>query len=146
MATSLQDEIRDALNQARKSRNRLRTVVLSTTLSEIRNREIRAGRPAGDDVVLEVIARGIKQRQDSVVQMRSGDREELALKEEEEARILSEFLPPQMDEDQVRALIRELVSQGATEMGPIMGKLMPWIRGRFDGKRANQIVREELVG
>jgi len=146
VATSLQDEIRDALNHARKSRNRLRTVVLSTTLSEIRNREISAGRPAGDDVVFGVIARGIKQRQDSVVQMRSAGREELALKEEEEARILSEFLPPQMDEDQVRALIRELVSHGATEMGPIMGKLMPRIRGRFDGKKANQIVREELVG
>jgi len=120
--------------------------VLSTTLSEIRNREISAGRSAGDDVVLGLIARGIKQRQDSVVQMRSAGREELALKEEEEVRILSEFLPPQMDEDQVRALIRELVSQGATEMGPIMGKLMPRIRGRFDGKKANQIVREELVG
>jgi len=144
--TSLQDEIRDALNQARRGRDRLRTVVLTTTLSEIRNREIDAGGTADDDVVREVIARGIKQRQDSATQMRSGSREELALKEESEAKILAEFLPPQLQEEEVRSIIRGLISEGLAEMGPIMGRLMPRIRGRFNGAEANRIVREELVG
>lgn len=146
MPTSLQNEIRDALNQARRGRDRLRTVVLTTTLSEIRNREIDAGGTADDDVVREVIARGIKQRQDSAIQMRSGSREELALKEEEEAKILAEFLPPQLHEEEVRSIIRELISAGPAEMGPIMGQLMPRIRGCFNGAEANRIVREELVG
>ena len=145
MATSLQSEIRDALNQARKERDRLRTVVLSTTLSEIRNGEISTGRDADDQMVEEVVARGIKQRRESAEQMRSGGREELAEKEDKEAKVLTRFLPPQLDEGEVRFIVRELMSEGSMEMGPVMGKLMPRIRGRFNGKEANRIVREELA-
>ena len=145
MATSLQSKIRDALNQARKERDRLRTVALSTILSEMRNREISAGRDADDQMVEEVVARGIKQRRESAEQMRSGGREELAQKEDEEAEVLTRFLPPQLDEDEVRFIVRELMSEGSVEMGPVMGRLMPRIRGRFDGKEANRIVREELA-
>ena len=145
MAASLQTEIRGALNKARKQRDRLRTVVLTTILSDIRNREISAGREADDDIVHEVLARGIKQRRESAEQMRAGDRADLALKEESEAEILSEFLPPGLEEEDVRAMVRELVAQGANQMGPLMGQLMPRIRGRFDGKEANRIVREELA-
>ena len=145
VATSLQSEIRDALNEARRRRDRLRTVVLSTILSEIRNREISAGRDADDEMVGEVVARGIKQRRESAEQMRSGGREELAQKEDGEAEVLKGFLPPQLDEDEVRFIVRELMSTGPVEMGAVMGRLMPRIRGRFDGKEANRIVREELA-
>jgi len=145
VATSLQSKIRDALNQARKERDRLRTVALSTILSEMRNREISAGRDADDQMAEEVVARGIKQRRESAEQMRSGGREELAQKEDEEAEVLTRFLPPQLDEDEVRFIVRELMSEGSVEMGPVMGRLMPRIRGRFDGKEANRIVREELA-
>ena len=145
MATSLQSEIRDALNQARRGRDRLRTVVLSTILSEIRNREISARRDADEEMVREVVARGIKQRRESAEQMRSGGREELAQKEDGEAEVLKRFLPPQLDEDEVRFIVRELMSAGLAEMGAVMGRLMPRIRGRFDGKEANRIVREELA-
>ncbi|MEX0935607.1 MAG: GatB/YqeY domain-containing protein [Gemmatimonadota bacterium] len=146
LETKLRDEIRDALNRARKDRDRARTVVLSTALSDIRNREIEEGGEADDEMVRMVLARAIKQRQDSAEQMRSGQRDELADKEESEAAILQEFLPPAMDEAEVRRIVRELIDDGPAEMGPIMGKLMPRIRGRFDGKDANRIVREELAG
>ncbi len=145
MAISLKAEIRDALNQARRERDRLRTVVFTTALSEIRNREIATGRDADDDMVREVLARGIKQRRESVEQMRSAGRAELAEKEEQEASILAGFLPPELEEGEIRSMVRELISEGPAEMGPLMGKLMPRIRGRFDGKEANRIVREELA-
>ena len=145
VATSLQIKIRDALDQARKERDRLRTVVLSTILSEVHNREIATGRGADDEMVGEVLARGIKQRRESADQMRSGGREELARKEDAEGAVLADFLPPQLGEDEVRSIIRELIDQGPAEMGPVMGKLMPKVRGRFDEKEANRIVREELA-
>jgi uncharacterized protein YqeY len=145
VAASLKQEIRDALNGARRERDKFRTVVLSTLLSEIRNKEIEVGGEATDDVVREVIARGIKQRRDSADQMRAGAREDLATKEESEIGILSGFLPPAMAEDEVRAIVREIIGSGAAEMGPLMGRLMPKIRGRFDGKEANRIVKEELA-
>jgi uncharacterized protein len=119
-------------------------VVLTSTLSELRNREIDTRRSADDAMVLEVLARGIKQRRDAAEQMRAGGREELARHEEEEAEVLASFLPAALGEEEVRAVVREIISEGPAEMGPVMGKLMPRIRGRFDGKEANRIVREEL--
>lgn len=96
-------------------------------------------------MVRAVLARGIKQRRDAAEQMRSGGREELARHEEEEAEVLSGFLPPGLSEEEVRAIVRTIVAEGPAEMGPVMGRLMPRIRGRFDGKEANRIVREELA-
>jgi len=146
VADSLQQQLRDALNQARKDRERSRTVVLSSTLSEIRNREIELGGEANDTVVREVIARGIRQRREAAEQMRAGGREELALKEEGEVAMLLPFLPPQLTEDEIRGMVRHLVADGAAGVGPVMAKLAPLIRGRFEGREANRIVREELAG
>ena len=144
MTESLKAQLERELREARKKRDRLRTTVLSSTLSELKNQEIEEGREADDEIVKRVLTRALKQRKEAADQMRSGDREELAEKEEREAGILSEFLPPPLDENEVRAMVREIVEGGTTEMGPVMGQLMPRIRGRFDGKEANRIVREEL--
>lgn len=145
MGISLQQQLRAALTDARKGRDKARTVLLSSTLSEIRNREIELRHEADDDVVREVLARGIKQRKESAEQMRAGRREELALKEEAEADALARFLPAPMSEDEVRTIVREIRSTGISQVGPLMGQLIPRIRGRFDGKEANRIAREELA-
>ena len=146
MSDSLRKQLQDALNQARKDRDKLRTLVLSTVLSEIRNEEIQTRGDAGDELVTTVLTRAVKQRREAAEQMRSGGRAELAEREEEEVRILGEFLPPPLEEDDVRAMIREIVAEGADQMGAVMGRLMPRIKGRFDGKEANRLVREELSG
>jgi uncharacterized protein len=144
VSESLKAQLERQMKEARKARDRLRTTVLSSTLSELKNAEIEEGREADDEMVKRVLTRALKQRKEAADQMRSGGREELARKEEEEAEILSAFLPPPLDEAEVRARVREIIRAGTTEMGPVMGELMPRIRGRFDGKEANRIVREEL--
>ncbi len=78
--------------------------------------------------------------------MEAGGRSDLAEKEAAEAEILQVYLPPPMSEEDVRTLVRQAVEDGADAMGPLMGRIMPQIRGRFDGKEANRIVREELGG
>ena len=120
-------------------------MVLSTLLSDVRNREIELGRAADNDTVRDVIARGIKQRRDAAEQMRVGRREDLAEKEERESSILAEFLPPALDEGEVRVMIRDILAEDPAEMGAVMGRLMPRIRGRYDGREANRLVREELA-
>ncbi|TVP55015.1 MAG: GatB/YqeY domain-containing protein [Gemmatimonadales bacterium] len=142
----LKVELRSALDQARRDRDRLRTTVLSSVLSEIHNREIEVGGELDREQIHEVLSRGTKQRREAAEQMRAGNREELALKEEAESEILSEFLPPALDEAEVRRMVRELMDSGVTEIGPLMGRLMPRLKGRFDGKDANRIVREEFSG
>lgn len=144
MSEDLKGQVQEELIRARKARDRLRTVVLSSTLSEIRNREIEIGEAVGDDEIRVVIARAIKQRREAADQMREGQRIELAEKEEKEAEVLLEFLPKQLSEDEVRAIVAEAIREGPAEVGPVMGKVMPRLRGLYDGREANRIVREML--
>jgi uncharacterized protein YqeY len=76
--------------------------------------------------------------------MRAGGRAELADNEEAQIAVLTGYLPAGLSEADVRALVREAIAGGASQMGAVMASLMPKIRGRFDGKEANRIVREEL--
>jgi uncharacterized protein YqeY len=145
VAETLKDRLQNDLNRARKDRDKARTLVLSTTISELKNREIANGRDASDEDVVAVLTRAIKQRREASEQMRGGGRAELAAKEEAEAGILQGYLPEGLSEAEVRALVREAIAGGATQMGAVMGKLMPRIKGRFDGKEANRIVTEELA-
>ena len=146
MSSELKIRLRADLTTARKARDKLRTLVLSTVLSEVRNKEIDQRGDLDDDGVVQVISKGIKQRKDAAEQMRAAGREELATTEESQSEILAEYLPEGLSEDEVRALVKQAIADGADEMGPLMGRIMPQIRGRFDGKAANRIVREELEG
>jgi uncharacterized protein len=141
----LKSQLQDALNQARKERASLRLSVLSMTLAEIRNREIELGREASDEDIQAVLARAQKQRRETAAQRTEAGRPELAEREEAEAAVLAEFLPTPLSEDEVRARVRELLGEGVRDLGALMGRLMPLTRGRFDGKEANRIAREELA-
>ena len=145
MSGDLKTRLRDDLVVVRKARNRLGTVVLTTLLSEVRNREIEVGEDLDDEGIQAVVAKAIKQRRDAAEQMLEAGRPELADKESEEVTILQVYLPPALSESDVHAMVREAIDAGATEMGAVMGRIMPKIRGRFDGKEANRIVREELA-
>jgi len=144
VSSELKSRIQADLNASRKQREKQRILVLSTVLSEIRNKEIDGRAELDDDGVVQVISKGIKQRKDAADQMRAAGREELAVNEEEQSAILQVYLPEALSEDEVRAIIRAAIEGGAGEMGPLMGQVMPKIRGRFDGKEANRLVREEL--
>ena len=144
MADSLKDRMRSDLNDARRAKDRLRTTVLTTMLSEIRNKEIELGREAADQDVIALLAKALKQRKESAEQMRSAGRPELAEKEEKEAELLDPYTPEAMDEGEVRTMVRDAIAGGADNMGAVMGAIMPRIKGRFDGSEANRIVREEL--
>jgi uncharacterized protein YqeY len=135
MADSLKEKLRADMNDARRARDKLRTQLLTT---------IELGREAADADIIEVVNRGIKRRREAAEQMRAGNRNELAEKEEAEAELLSVYLPKQLDESEVRSFVRAAIAEGANNMGAVMGKIMPRIKGAFDGKEANRIVKEEL--
>ena len=134
------------MNEARKQRDQARTLLLSTILSDIQNREIELKHPASDDEVAEVLRRGVKRRRESVEAYEKGKREDLAARERTEVKMLEEFLPAAVSPDEIRAAVRAAMAGGAQEMGPLMAKIMPQFKGRADGKLVNQIVREELAG
>lgn len=147
MATSdLKSTLQADMSTARKKRDKFRILVLSTLLSDIRNKEIALQDELDDEGVVQVVSRAIKQRKDASEQMREAGRGELADKEDAQSAVLAEYLPEGMSEEEVRAVVRDIIATGVTDMGPLMGQVMPRIRGRFDGKEANRIVREELSG
>lgn len=132
------------LTAARKAREKLRSLVLSTTLADLRYREIELGRQATDDEVAAVLSSAIKKRKDAAEQMRSGGRQDLADRETSEAEMLAAYLPEGLSEEEVRSIIQEVIEGGTDQFGPVMGQVMARIRGRFDGKEANRLVREAL--
>jgi uncharacterized protein YqeY len=141
----LKDQLRNDLNEARRGREKLRILVLSTTLSDLRNREIELGKEADDSEVLTIISKAVKRRKEAADQMRAGGRTDLAEKEEAESEMLSAYLPEGLSEEEVREIVQGIVGEGVRELGPLMGQLMPRLKGRFDGKEANRIVREVLA-
>lgn len=142
--TTLKETVRADLNSARRERDKLRTTVLTTFLSEVRNREIELGREASDEDVLALATSAIKRRREAAEQMRAGGREELAVKEEQEAVILQGYLPPQLSEGEVSEMIREAIAAGANNLRAVMKMVSPQVKGRFEGRELNRLVREAL--
>jgi uncharacterized protein YqeY len=144
MAESLLEKLRADANAARRERDKLRTLVLTTTLSEVKNRAIELRRELTDEDVRDMIGRANKKRREAAEQIRAAGREELAAKEEQEAELLLMYMPAQLSEAEVREYVRAAVASGATTVGAVMSAVMPQVKGRFDGKETNRIVREEL--
>ena len=139
--TRLQSE----LVSARKAQDKPRTLLLSTIISDAKNRKIELMRDLTDDDVVDVIRKGIKRRKESVELYEKGGREELAAKERDEAAALEKFLPAQVSADELRAAVKAAIAGGATNIGAVMGKVMPQFKGRAEGSAINAIAREELA-
>lgn len=136
--------MRTALTAARKAQDKPRTLVLSTILANLKNREIELKRPVTGDDVIDVLRKGIKTRRESVEQYTAANRPELADTERFQIAVLEEFLPPAVDPEEIRAAVRQAIAGGARDIGKVMGQVLPQFKGRADGKDVNRIVREEL--
>jgi len=133
------------MNEARKSRNPARTLLLSTILADLKNSEIALGHEPSDPEAVEVLRRGVKRRTESVEQYTKGGRQDLADTEAAEIMVLEEFLPASAPPEEIRAAVRAAIAAGSKDLGKVMGAVMPQFKGRADGKIINQIVREELA-
>jgi hypothetical protein len=132
------------MNAARKAQDKPRALVLGTILAALKNRELELRRPVTDEDTVEVLRKGIKTRRESVEQYQAGKRQDLVDQESAEIKILEEFLPPEADPEEIRAAVRAVIAGGVSELGKVMGQVMPKFKGRADGKVINQIAREEL--
>lgn len=148
---NLQEKLTADLKDAMKSGETLKRDTLRLLDSAIKNSEIeKQKREEGlsDEEILEVIARAVKQRNDSIKQFIDGGRPELAEKEQLELDILKTYLPEQMGEDEIRAVVKEIIASAgaadAFQMGKIMGQAMGKMKGKADGNVVKKIVGEEL--
>ena len=144
VAPSLVDRLRAEMTEARKQRDQARTLLLSTVISDAKNRELELNHPLSDDETVEVLRRGIKKRRESVEMYEKVGRTDMAATEAAEIKTLEAYLPAAVPPDEIRAAVREAIAGGAQDLGKVMGAVMPKFKGRADGKVINQIVREEL--
>ncbi len=132
-----------------RSGDTLRRDVLRMAQNAIYTVEKRDRRELGDEDVTTVLTREVKTRRESVEAFRKGGREDLATKEEAEIAILGGYLPEQLDDAAIEALVGEAVAAtGATnarDLGKVMGWLSPRTRGRADGRRVSELVARALA-
>ena len=140
------ERLRAALNEARKRRDPARTLLLSTILADLKNREFELQHLPSDDETAEVLRRGIKRRREAAEQYQAAGRADRAATELGEVKVLEEFLPAAVDPEEIRRAVRDAIAAGAKDVGKVMGQVMPRFKGRADGKLVNQIAREELAG
>ena len=114
----------------------------------VRDKEINSQVELDDDGVLEVIASQIKKRKDALEQLRKSNRDDLVEAEMAQIEILQEFLPAQLSEEEIEAAVTGAIEElGATsmrDMGKVMGKLVPQLRGKADNSVISQIVKQKL--
>jgi uncharacterized protein YqeY len=146
---SLRDRIQSDVTAAMRSGDALRRDVLRMTQNSAYTIEKRERRTLSEDEYSAVVAKEVKTRRESVDAFRKGAREDLAAKEEAEIAILTEYLPQQLDDNQIQGLVDEAIAatgaSSAREMGKVMGWLSPKIRGRADGKRVSELVARALA-
>lgn len=133
---------------AMKSKDKFRLSVIRMVRAAIQNIEIDKHIELSDDEVLVVLNREVKQRKDSLQEFKNANRDDLASKTEQEIAILMEYMPQQLTDKEIDALVQEAVAEtGASskkDIGNVMKYLITKIQGRADGKVVNQIVQKYL--
>jgi uncharacterized protein YqeY len=162
---SLKETIKDDMKAAFKAGDTVTRSTLSLLLSVIQNRELekrtklmKAGATSEaevaeksqltDEEVVDAVSSEVKKRRDSVAQYESAGRAELAAGEKAEVDVLMRYMPEQMSEEAVVALIKEAITatgaSSAKDIGKVMGQIAPKTKGKFDGARVSELVKKEL--
>jgi uncharacterized protein len=140
---TLAERVKEDLTAAMKAGERDRVGALRLVLSELQ----KAAKEGGDDEVT-VLRRERKRRREAATAFREGGRPELAEQEDAEAAIIEAYLPAELSDDELRAIVENAVRESGAESPRDMGKVMPVamaaVQGRADGKRVSQLVKDAL--
>lgn len=137
-----------ALKAAMKNKDNQRRDVIRMSLNALKQETIDSRRELTAEDAIAILQREVKKRRESIEEYRKAGREDLAATEQAELEILNEFMPRQLSEAEIRAIVSEVIAEtGATsarDMGKVMGPVMQRVKSAADGKLVNQIVREQL--
>ncbi|HYE10480.1 MAG TPA: GatB/YqeY domain-containing protein [Patescibacteria group bacterium] len=145
---SLKEVLQQDLKTAMKEKDSIRKSVITMTRAGILQIEKDKKIELDDEGVIEVIAKGVKQRKDAIPEFEKGDRLDLVESLQKEIDVLMAYLPQQLSEDEVSRIVADTIvevgAQSAKDMGKVMSALMPKVKGRADGKLVNIIVKQQL--
>lgn len=146
---SIQEQLLDAMKAAMKAKDNLRLTTIRMARTALKNVEIDTRQELDEAAAIKVLSTLVKQRREAAEAYRE-TRPELAEKEELEVAVLQEFLPAQLSEAEVEALVAKAIAESGAEsmkdMGAVMKLVTPQTTGRADGKLVSNLVRKLLAG
>lgn len=145
---SLLTWLNEDMKTAMKARDKEKLTVIRMLKSSIQNEQIKLGKELNDEEELTVLSREMKQRKDSLTEFEKANREDLVEKVKAEIAIVEKYMPEQLTQEELTAIITDAIQQtGATSMkefGKIMGVVMPKVKGKADGSQVNMIAKQLL--
>jgi uncharacterized protein YqeY len=146
--SALKQKLTDDLKQAMKGGDTVKRSVIRLVMAAIKNAEIAKQKSLEDGDILGVIAKEIRQRQESIEAFKSGNRADLVAQEEAEMAILEGYMPAQMSREEIiaeaRKVIAEVGAESVRDKGKVMPKLIANLKGKADGRVINEVVSELL--
>ncbi len=141
----MQDRFQADLKDAMRAQDDVRKMTLRSLITSFKNAAIDKRGELSEADAIEILSREAKKRREAAEGFRSGGRDEDAQREEAELTIIQSYLPSQLSEAEVRAIAQEAIAAlGTGDQGKVMGQVMPQIKGRFDGKQASALIRDEF--
>ncbi len=145
---SLSDQITKDLKEALKARDELRISCIRMLKSGIKNRQVEKGETLEDKEILSLIGSMVRKSQEAAKEFKKGGREDLAGKEEAEIKILSGYLPEQLEPDEIEKILKNIISDlsasSLKDMGKVMKAAMARMAGRAQGAEVNEIAKKLL--
>ncbi len=144
----LKEKINGDLKEAMLARDKIRTSTLRLLIASIKNAEIEKRREISDEEFIEIINREVRKRKEAIAEFEKGNRPDLVEKELSEMNILKQYLPEEIPVEELKKMlarvIEELGASSLKDLGRVMSRIMPEVKGRADGKMVNQLAREML--
>ncbi len=145
---SLKERLMEDMKLAMKEHDKERLSVIRMVRASILKAEKDTVKTLEDAEVLDILAKEVKMRRDSIEDFKKGNRQDLVDQAEFEIQVLMEYLPKQLSKEELEVIIKEAISesgaQSMKDMGKVMAKVMPKAKGRADGKVINEIVKSLL--
>jgi len=140
-------QITKDMKVAMKNKDSIALNTIRMLRAEIKNAEIQKMGQLNEDEIIKVIQTAIKKRKEAAEQYKNAGRDDLCEKELSEAKVLGKYLPEQLSEDEIKAIINQVISEtGNNNFGLVMRGVMEKVQGRAEGKVVNQLVKEILNG
>ncbi|KPK75568.1 MAG: hypothetical protein AMJ89_04255 [candidate division Zixibacteria bacterium SM23_73] len=144
----IKDRITQDMKKALAAKDKVKLSVTRLLKSEIRYKEIEKGSELSDDEIISVLSSSVKRHKDSIEQFEKGGREDLAAQEISELEIIWEYMPKQLEEDELSQIVDETIKEtevsGPSGLGKVMKMVMPKVKERADGKRVNELALSKL--
>src|SRR4030065_2076387 len=141
-------KLNEEMVSAAKAKDKIRLSAIRMVKPALHNKEIDLMRPLNESEIMQLLSVMVKQRKDSIEQFAKGGRTDLVEKEEAELKVVQEFLPAQMSDEEVESLIKKAIAEAGAvsikDMGKVMKILMPQLTGKADGKTVGEKVKAFL--